>query len=105
MRLLLLFEEWVGGGGWGLGYTYKPCKYILLQSANADVVIFTSYDNIYKVYELFATLKNDNDSNVSVQDYSQHPNNQQQPLLLHPTRENFYRFMANGVKKRNLDIK
>ena len=78
---------------------------VLLQSANADVVIFTSYDNIYKVYEPLATLKNDNDSNVSVQDYSQHPNNQQQPLLLHPTRENFYRFMANGVKKRNLDIK
>ena len=78
---------------------------VLLQSANADVVIFTSYDNIYKLYELPATLKNDNDSNVSVQDYSQHPNNQQQPLLLHPNRENFYRFMANGVKKRNLDIK
>ena len=78
---------------------------VLLQSANADVVIFTSYDNIYKLYELPATLKNDNDSNVLVQDYSQHPNNQQQPLLLHPARENFYRFMANGVKKRNLDIK
>ena len=76
---------------------------VLLQSANADVVIFTSYDNIYKVYEPLATLKNDNDSNV--QDYSQHPNNQQHSLLLHPTRENFYRFMANGVKKRNLDIK
>ena len=58
----------------------KPCKYILLQSANADVVIFISYDNIYKVYELPATLKNDNDSNVSVQDYSQHPNNQQHSI-------------------------
>ena len=32
-------------------------------------------------YELPLTLKNDNDSNVSVQDYSQHPNNQQQQPL------------------------
>ena len=48
-------------------------------------------------YELPLTLKNDNDSNVSVQDYSQHPNNQQQqPLLLHPI-SNF--FMAHGMKK------
>ena len=33
---------------------YKPCKYIhvLLQSANVDAVIFTSYDKINKVYEL-----------------------------------------------------
>ena len=79
---------------------YKPCKYIhvLLQSANVDAVIFTSYDKINKVYELPLTLKNDNDSNVSVQDYSQHPNNQQQqPLLLHPI-SNF--FMAHGMKKK-----
>ena len=78
---------------------YKPCKYIhvLLQSANVDPVIFTSYNKINKVYELPLTLKNDNDSNVSVQDYSQHPNNQkQQPLLLHPI-SNF--FMAHGMKK------
>ena len=85
---------------------YKPCKYIhvLLQSANVDVVIFTSYDKINKVYELPLTLKNDNDSNVSVQDYSQHPNNQQQqqPLLLHPF-SNF--FMAHGMKRRNCYIK
>ena len=68
-----------GGGGWGYA-----CKYIhvLLQSANLDAVIFTSYDKINKVYGRPLTLKNDNDSNVSVQDYSQHPNNQQpQPLL------------------------
>ena len=55
------------------------------------------YGKINKVYELPLTLKNDNDSNVSVQDYSQHPNNQQQqPLLLHPI-SNF--FMAHGMKK------
>ena len=79
---------------------HKPCKYIhvLLQGANVDAVIFTSYDKINKVYELPLTLKNDNDSNVSVQDYSQHPNNQQQqPLLLHPI-SNF--FMAHGMKKK-----
>ena len=78
---------------------YKPCKYIHvpLQSVNVDAVIFTSYGKINKVYELPLTLKNDNDSNVSVQDYSQHPNNQQQqPLLLHPI-SNF--FMAHGMKK------
>lgn len=69
---------------------YKPCKYRhdLLQSANVDAVIFTSYDKINKVYELPLTLKNDNDSNVS--DYPQHPNNQQQPLLFHSISNFFY---------------
>ena len=33
------------------------------------VVIFTSYDNIYKVFELPATLKNDNDSGELKEQY------------------------------------
>ena len=77
--------------------------YFNLQSANVDAVIFTSYYKINKVYELPLTLKNDNDSNVSVQDYSQHPNNQQQqPLLLHPI-SNF--FGGSWNEKRNCYIK
>ena len=84
---------------------YKPCKYIhvLLQRVNVDAVIFTSYGKINKVYKLPLTLKNDNDSNVSVQDYSQHPNNQQQqPLLLHPISNFFY---GSWHEKRNCHIK
>ena len=84
---------------------YKPCKYIhvLLQSVNVDAVIFTSYGKINKVYELPLTLKNDNDSNVSVQDYSQHPNNQQQQPLLLPPISNF--FYGSWNEKRNCHIK
>ena len=84
---------------------YKPCKYIhvLLQRVNVDALIFTSYGKINKVYELPLTLKNDNDSNVSVQDYSQHPNNQQlQPLLLPPISNFFY---GSWNEKRNCRIK
>ena len=84
---------------------YKPCKYIHvpLQSVNVDAVIFTSYGKINKVYELPLTLKNDNDSNVSVQDYSQHPNNQQQQPLLLPPISNF--FYGSWNEKRNCRIK
>ena len=84
---------------------YKPCKYIhvLLQRVNVDAVIFTSYGKINKVYELPLTLKNDNDSNVSVQDYSQHPNNQQQQPLLLPPISNF--FYGSWNEKRNCRIK
>ena len=61
------------------------------------------YDKINKVYELPLTLKNDNDSNVSVQDYSQHPNNQQQQPLLLPPISNF--FYGSWNEKRNCRIK